>query len=259
MNGIGELKEALAYYEAMRDTCRAESGALPKGTLSCMNINGTKYYYKRVNGKKYYIGRYNEEVRRLMSRYFFEQMALQLDQVINKYRTASNGAAEFTPYQLVEEFGEAYSDIPDECFCKLGLQPPLHGNSEQSKLDYHSDGLKQKAATGVFMRSKSEIIIADIYTARGLKYLYEEPLHLKNGETLYPDFTLVSKDGTHRVYHEHCGMMSDLEYRKRFFSKLDKYLKNGLIPFRDVIFTFDEPDGGIDVAQINRIISYVFT
>ena len=108
------------------------------------------------------------------------------------------------------------------------------------------------------MRSKSEVLIADAYTSRSINYLYEEPLYLPNGEVMYPDFTLLGKEGTKKLFHEHCGMMTDQEYRKRFFAKLNKYLKYDYIPYRDVIFTFDESDGSIDLVAINKIISFYF-
>ena len=41
------------------------------------------------------------------------------------------------------------------------------------------------------VRSKSEVMIADMYYELGIPYRYEAQLLLKNGKKKYPDFTLL--------------------------------------------------------------------
>ena len=68
------------------------------------------------------------------------------------------------------------------------------------------------------MRSKSEVIIANLLHARGIEYRYEEPLEI-DGLTKYPDFT-IEDDNTGRTYYwEHLGMLSDERYRKKVARK----------------------------------------
>ena len=41
------------------------------------------------------------------------------------------------------------------------------------------------------VRSKSEKILADLFTARGIEYKYECPLYLPNGTCIHPDFRFI--------------------------------------------------------------------
>lgn len=43
------------------------------------------------------------------------------------------------------------------------------------------------------VRSKSEVIIADILNQEGIPYRYECPLQLKGWGKVYPDFTVLSE------------------------------------------------------------------
>ena len=58
------------------------------------------------------------------------------------------------------------------------------------------------------MRSKSEVIIANLLHAKGINYHYEEPLEF-DGITNYPDFTIEDGSTGKTYYWEHLGMLND--------------------------------------------------
>ena len=106
---------------------------------------------------------------------------------------------------------------------------------------------------GERVRSKSELILANRMNSFGIPYQYEHPLYLKGLGTVYPDFRILLVKSHRVVYLEHNGMMSDPMYLNHFMKKQAAYIKNGLIPGRDVIFTFESADYPLDSKTVTRL------
>lgn len=124
--------------------------------------------------------------------------------------------------------------------------------------------LIHRTVRGEAVRSKSEVIIADQLSAAKLPYAYEQPLPL-GGTTRYPDFTIEDADTGETVYWEHCGMLGDAEYRKRWDAKLAWYRRNEVLPHSEgggkngkLVITEDSPNGGISSQEIRQLIRKVF-
>ena len=71
------------------------------------------------------------------------------------------------------------------------------------------------------------------------------------------DFKIVDEDTGEEWYWEHCGMMDDPKYKKRWEEKKAFYAKNGIVEDRNLIVTYDE-NGSIDSQKVNQIICNVF-
>lgn len=113
---------------------------------------------------------------------------------------------------------------------------------------------------GEAVRSKSEVIIANLLHAKNIDYHYEHPLEL-DGVTKYPDFTIEDDDTGITCYWEHCGMLRDPAYRQRWKDKQAWYRSHGILPQSEgggpkgtLIVSEDQPDGGIDSARIVALI-----
>lgn len=98
-----------------------------------------------------------------------------------------------------------------------------------------------ESKNGEFMRSKSELILADLFHDYNLKYKYEKKLVLRNNITYYPDFTFLGKDLT-EIYWEHFGKMNDLEYINQFIYKIKNYEKNNIKLWDNLIVTFESEE-----------------
>lgn len=61
-------------------------------------------------------------------------------------------------------------------------------------------------------RSKSEFLIASALKDAGVPFRYECSLYLNGYGTVYPDFTVLNKRTRRVFYHEHLGMMDDINY-----------------------------------------------
>ncbi|NPU97346.1 MAG: AAA family ATPase [Candidatus Omnitrophica bacterium] len=122
-------------------------------------------------------------------------------------------------------------------------------------------GLIHRTERGELVRSKSELVIANMLFARGIDYAYEQPLVLPSGRTLYPDFTIADSARGVTYYWEHLGMLDDPAYRARWERKRQEYADAGILPWPEgggeegtLIETGDEPGGALDAERIARVI-----
>ena len=118
---------------------------------------------------------------------------------------------------------------------------------------------------GELVMSKSELIIADKLHNRGIDYAYEKPLNFGKGRTCKPDFTIEDGATGLTVYWEHCGMLEDSEYRKRWDRKQKWYRDNGVLPLDEgggpngtLVTTSDDLTSGFDSQQIGAILDQLF-
>lgn len=97
-----------------------------------------------------------------------------------------------------------------------------------------------------------------------IDYHYESPLEL-GGVIKYPDFTIEDDDAGVTYYWEHCGLLHDPAYRRRWEEKREWYRANGVLPLEEgggpsgtLIVTRDQVDGGIDSESIGGMIKKTF-
>ena len=86
----------------------------------------------------------------------------------------------------------------------------------------HNFALIYETNDGTYVRSKSEVIIANLLHAADIKYQYEEKLYYTDTKWIEPDFTLFLPNGE-KLYWEHVGMLGKEEYDLRWSEKIDIY------------------------------------
>jgi ATP-dependent DNA helicase RecQ len=72
------------------------------------------------------------------------------------------------------------------------------------------------------VRSKSEVIIANLLAHNCIPYVYEKKLEYANGKWVEPDFTIMLSSGK-ELYWEHLGMLGVESYDNRWLEKQDIY------------------------------------
>jgi exodeoxyribonuclease V alpha subunit len=112
----------------------------------------------------------------------------------------------------------------------------------------YPEKLIHRTLTGELVRSKSEVVVANVLTKLGIDYKYEEPLEVSPHDFRLPDFTISFKGKT--WYWEHLGMLNLEFYKKEWEQKKAWYEKHKLID--RVITSQDGPDGSIDSQEIEK-------
>ena len=113
---------------------------------------------------------------------------------------------------------------------------------------------------GELVRSKSEVIVADNLFDAGVRYAYERALVI-DGDLRYPDFTIEDDDTGITYYWEHCGMLSDPGYLRRWKRKLAWYRQHNILPHEEgggqrgtLVVTEDSLNGAISSKRIADLI-----
>ncbi len=123
-----------------------------------------------------------------------------------------------------------------------------------SKNPQFTEGLIFKTKRGEMVRSKSEVLIANIYYELEIPYRYECPITLEDGSVRYPDFTLLDLAHHRTVYHEHLGLLETAEYRKATLLKLREYRQVGIYAGKNLILTSETAYAPFDPEQFRRRI-----
>ena len=92
-------------------------------------------------------------------------------------------------------------------------------------VDKHQLNKIYTTSKGDLVRSKSEVIIANLLYEHHIEYNYEEKLFYSDTKWIEPDFTIHLKDGT-KIYWEHLGLIGTEEYDNRWMEKLEIYESN---------------------------------
>ena len=110
------------------------------------------------------------------------------------------------------------------------------------------------SAKGEQMRSKSEVLIANMLDRYKIPYRYEKPLYLEGMGTIYPDFTILNLQTREEIYWEHFGMMDDPEYLEKAIRKMNKYEQNGYLLGQRFIVTYETVFGPLNMKVVEKKI-----
>ena len=113
-------------------------------------------------------------------------------------------------------------------------------------------------STGVRVRSKSEVIIADALSRAGIPFRYEYPTSIKGWGTLYPDFTCLDTRSREEIVWEHFGLMGDPDYAENAVQKISRYAASGYILGKNLIATFENGNTPLSVKQVQAYIKAIF-
>ena len=107
---------------------------------------------------------------------------------------------------------------------------------------------------GERVRSKSEVIIANMLAKAGIPYRYECPLRLKRIGLVHPDFTILNVRERKEYYWEHLGRMEDDYYVNRMLERINAYIDTGLVPGDKLIITAESGRHPLQTFVIRTMI-----
>ncbi|AXI08445.1 ATP-dependent DNA helicase RecQ [Oceanobacillus zhaokaii] len=131
-----------------------------------------------------------------------------LEQYIEDKRTYKHKLLDYFTYLL--EVCENSRELHQEIGRYLGV-------------DKHNLNKIYRTRKGDLVRSKSEVIIANLLYEANVNYEYEKKLYYDDQNWIEPDFTI--EVGEKDIYWEHLGMIGTETYDKRWLKKIDIYEK----------------------------------
>ncbi len=127
-------------------------------------------------------------------------------------------------------------------------------SEEYEKKEFQSTDAEFFTGSGIRVRSKTELIIADLLEKRNIPFYYERPLDLPGFGTIYPDFTVLNIKRRKTYYWEHMGMMDDEKYRDYALEKINHYIMAGHYPGIDLILTHETAKRPIRTHLLEQVI-----
>lgn len=254
---LGRRKEELLQIKKEKE--QALKGA-PKGTvrISCSQ-NRTQFYYRKEkeDRKGTYIPEKKLELVKKLAQKEYDQKVLRavekelgiVERCMALYQVVE---PEIIHENLHEERKKLIIPIrePDEGYIKKWEAVKYQGKGFDENMPEYYTAKKER------VRSKSELIIADLLNREGVPYRYEYPLHLKGFGQIYPDFMVLNIAKRKEFYWEHLGMMDDPAYAEKTMQKIIMYEQNGIYPGEGLILTYETRKNPLSQKMIIRIIQH---
>lgn len=123
---------------------------------------------------------------------------------------------------------------------------------ERLNIPYVEGLIHGTAKKGLFVRSKSEVVIVNQLVNAGVEFEYERLLKENNHQCI-PDFTFETPWGT-RIIWEHLGMLGVPEYKASWERKLKFYEEIGYTLGENLFTTCDHENGAIMTEEVDDVI-----
>ena len=104
------------------------------------------------------------------------------------------------------------------------------------------------------VRSKSEKMIADYLMTKGIPYVCEPQVILKDGSSVYPDFAALNLVKKKTIYIEHLGLVEKEDYATRNFFKIMDYEEVGIVLGDNLMITMETKDRPLDMKILKKKI-----
>ena len=241
----------------------------PDGTLKVQNKGENTYFYQQcwIEHEKYYTRKYIKKENLFMVKELAQKQYYTLVQPVlkNQLEILKSFIEQYRP----EEYKKIYQNLSRE---RKRLVTPILWSREEKiqqwkeekyeKNKFYAENLRYETEQGDLVRSKSEVIIANIlYQHReNILYKYERPLEVRiegRVRTIYPDFTILNLHTGKIIYLEHAGKMDDSQYVNEFVKKVNIYVENGILPGKDVVFTYETIENPLEIGVIKKIIEEI--
>ena len=235
---------------------KQELRRLPDGDLHFRKQNGKMNYVHFLHGAdgtdiKTGITRDPDMLSKLSRKKYLQHSIKTLTSEIARLENFISARIEPTPQNILNMLPPKFQTLdedlffPQRKFCRDWTSEPYAQNTKNlhEKIHLTSKGLR--------VRSKSELIIIEKLYEHIVPVRYDSLIYFK-GKEFSPDFTFPPH--FRYRYWEHCGMMGTKSYRDYNKYKISVYEKMGIVPWKNLIITYDYYDGGINAAEIESII-----
>ena len=249
---IQKLEKEKQILSQFKEKIESMLNTAPEGGLVIRTKRGKpQYYWSRAGKAESYI-KYNQIdfVKKLAQKSYF----------VNLQKHIAN------QLQAIQSFLESYSQISiDDIYEQLPdkrkeLVDPIVLTDEQYRKQWQESHYTGKGFAvnddeiitekGERVRSKSEKMIADKLYMMDIPYKYEYPISLSSYGIVYPDFVVLNTIERKEVIIEHFGMMDNPEYSKNAVQKIEMYIKNGYIPGKNLILTFETSKKSLNIQML---------
>jgi len=249
-------KEKCEKYEKLADKIQGYLQTAPRGKLRICKKKQIYQYYVADRQKRQYITKEKLELaKKIAQRDYLKKL---LPRLLDNLKIVEYILANYEE----ESLAACYKNLSEG---RKALVTPFFIDKESFVQNWQNQTYERKkdapdktlmTIKKEFVRSKSEVLIADYLTRKKIPYHYEYPLKLKSGITLYPDFFCLNQRTRKEYYWEHLGKMDDPEYALNTAKRLADYEKHGIIPGINLILTSETRYSPLSTHTIEELAEY---
>ena len=252
-----EMEVLLSRCQRMIENVKRELQLCPGGTLMSAIVNGKPGYfrvdYDNQKRRRTLISNDRDEIRALLRKEYLNRQLVYLQNAEREINNAAKRICEPDDMPL-QSVMKKHKWLDEELLTAAQHGPSYSSWADEPYEQYtrYPEGKIHRTSRGPLVRSKSEVLIAESLYKACIPFRYEQILHI--AEFSYaPDFTIRRSDGK-IFFWEHQGRMFDTKYMDRHFSKMRVYFAEGIVPWDNLILTYDSFDGRVDVREIETQI-----
>jgi hypothetical protein len=183
--------------------------------------------------------------------YLLKAIAL-VEKDIRTIEMAIKHYANYDEESVMAKFLEKHPELGEGVYHGKQSDEEWADNYVRQKGFYEED-LKHMSSDGVRMRSKNEVYIASRLDHFGIPYRYEAKVNHPDVSGV-PDFTIKRPRDGKIIYWEHLGKTDNEEYLIGNRRKFEEYKNAEIVPWDNLIITYDNAGGGIDAKIIDAMI-----
>lgn len=257
-----DTKEMIQHYEKELVRFKTDLDKLPKDRICARKKGGCYFYYLRRKDAQ---GEIHEQylpaekaafIKECCDAKYLRKLIPALEKELSVMRSFEKGYAPFEKHDAWESLPVAYKQFATKRFFSNEEICHNWANEEFETNSYVNSSHSQYVTkNGEIVRSRIELIVADLLYDLGISYRYECRLDLPSGH-IYPDFTIMHPKTLELYYIEIFGLMDNPEYEQNAFRKIAKYAASDY--YANLIMFFDHRDAPISTVDIKRVISEKF-
>lgn len=255
-----DVAKTVKEYDSIIAKLKESLQKLPDERICSRKRNGAYAYYLRIkkdDGKwheKYLSVKDTEYIKKCCEAAYYRKLIPVLQR---EMRTLQSFMRYYKPagkHDVWTKLPDGYKKLTSQIFrdkkeiCKAWEYGEFNANPMQIT------NARYVSKKGEVMRSRIELIVADMLYDLGISYRYECRLDLASGY-VFPDFTIMHPESLELYYIEIFGMMDDPKYESDAFRKIAKYAASDV--YSHLLMFFDHKDAPISPACIRQTLENV--
>ena len=258
MELFAKAEKQIILLKEIRQVLAEKLKGTSKEILRVSQSNGVFQYYTVKEGQKFYIHKTRMQyIEKLIQRDYHQELTKVVDKNLKALEL-------FIKNYSPQKYFECYSQLPP---ARRTLVQPLFIDNEMFASKWQSIQYKKKSEfsdeasrAGLLtmknehVRSKSEVIIANILKAKDVPYHYEYPVKISSSITFHPDFFCLNKRTRQEFYWEHCGRMDEPEYARSMVKRLSLYSRKNIIPGKNLILTMETYEHPLNTKDVEQLV-----
>ena len=262
---IQNLDTRIRKLQVQRDYLRHKLSTFPEGELSIQKNGPYHRWIIKQKEQSVYCPKSNRSLAEIMAlKKYYSLLLLEVEEELSllssyKKNLSSTGYSKILSAADLLQESSPYYELLQGYFAKAKFPVSVQKWCAEAyeTNPSHPEHLIHTTLAGHKVRSKSEVIIANLLYTNHIPYRYEAALSLPEF-TVYPDFTILHPTTNHTFYWEHFGMMDKGAYCDTACNKLKTYCYNGIFPSMQLITTYETSKVPIRSEQVQQIITQYF-